>query len=286
MREASDDHPRRSHVGREWERPSDSLVLAVVCIAQFMVVVDTTIVNVALRNIQLDLGLSQSGLTWVINAYAIPFAGFLLLGGDATPPSPATAAQMPSAFARRTGSVNAVNRIVNVAGERAAAPSPCTARALTSWPRLVARIGARCLVGVGSLITAVGLVLLSTLEAHDDYVLHIGLPASLTVFGLSTAYIPATFAASGVDPQDAGLASGLVNSTRTIGGSLGLAAMASIAAARTHALSSLPADIAQTAGCARGFAACAVPCVVAAIVGWTVVVKQHGSTVASVLLIE
>ncbi len=152
--------------------------------------------------------------------------------------------------------------------------------------RLVGRIGARRLVVVGSLITAVGLVLLSTLEAQENYFLHIGLPASLTVFGLRSAYIPATFAASGVDPQDADLASGLVNSTRTIGGSLGLAAIASIAASRTHALSSLPADVAQTSGYARGFAACAVLCFVAAIAGWTTIPKHRASTTASVLVFE
>lgn len=486
MREALDNQPGRPHVGRE--QTSDSLVLAVVCIAQFMVVVDTTIVNVALRNIQLDLGLSSSGLTWVINAYAIPFAGFLLLGGraadfwgrrrlflvglglftsmslvgglaqnpgqlisaravqglGAAALSPATLTILLTTFtdpvrrakalgiwaavaglggavgvlgggiltdllswrwvlfinvpigialfvlARRaivetrsrvagstldwSGAVTVtvgllaivyamvstddhpwgsshvlvpmisgvvllavfvaverrhphplvplrIFRSRNVTGanlvmllvfpanftllfflsqymQDVAGFSPLrTGVAFLPMPfgfvlgaqvsaRLVGRIGARRLVVVGSLITAAGLVVLSTLEAHDGYFLHIGLPASLTVFGLSSAYIPATFAASGVDPQDAGLASGLVNATRTIGGSLGLAAMASIAASRTHALASLPADIAQTSGYARGFAACAVLCVVAAIVGWTIVPKQHTSMAGQILVIE
>ena len=63
-------------------RPA-ALVLAVVCVAQFMVILDVSIVNVALPNIREDLGMSQSGLAWVLNAYTLAFAGFLLLGGRA-----------------------------------------------------------------------------------------------------------------------------------------------------------------------------------------------------------
>ena len=59
------------------------IVLTLVCLAQFMVVLDISIVNVALPSIQTDLGFSISGLQWVVNAYTIFFAGFLLLGGRA-----------------------------------------------------------------------------------------------------------------------------------------------------------------------------------------------------------
>jgi EmrB/QacA subfamily drug resistance transporter len=59
---------------------SAGFVLAVISAAQFMVVVDTTIVNVALPDIQSDLQFSPGGLTWVINAYVLAFAGFLLVG--------------------------------------------------------------------------------------------------------------------------------------------------------------------------------------------------------------
>ena len=57
--------------------------LAVIAIAQFMVVLDVTIVNVALPDIQQDLGFSASGLQWVVSAYTLLFGGFLLLGGRA-----------------------------------------------------------------------------------------------------------------------------------------------------------------------------------------------------------
>jgi EmrB/QacA subfamily drug resistance transporter len=59
------------------------LALVVIATAQLMVVLDATIVNVALPNIQLALGFSGSGLEWVVNAYALTFGGLLLLGGRA-----------------------------------------------------------------------------------------------------------------------------------------------------------------------------------------------------------
>jgi EmrB/QacA subfamily drug resistance transporter len=59
------------------------LVLVLVCLAQFMVVLDATIVNVALPSIQTDLGMTEANLQWVVNAYALLFGGFLLLGGRA-----------------------------------------------------------------------------------------------------------------------------------------------------------------------------------------------------------
>jgi EmrB/QacA subfamily drug resistance transporter len=59
-------------------------LLVVCCIAQFMVILDLSIVNVALPSIQFSLGFSSIDLQWVVDAYAIAFAGFLMLGGRAT----------------------------------------------------------------------------------------------------------------------------------------------------------------------------------------------------------
>ena len=58
-----------------------TLILA--CLAQFMVILDVSVVNVALPAIRHSLGFSEAGLQWVVNAYTITFAGFLLLGGRA-----------------------------------------------------------------------------------------------------------------------------------------------------------------------------------------------------------
>src|SRR5437763_1780659 len=57
------------------------IALYVLCVGMLMIVLDVTVVNVALPSIQTDLGFSQSGLAWVVNAYLISFGGFLLLAG-------------------------------------------------------------------------------------------------------------------------------------------------------------------------------------------------------------
>jgi EmrB/QacA subfamily drug resistance transporter len=72
---ASPGAPRVGSERRRW------IALAVLCLGQLMMVLDATIVNVALPSIQRDLHFSQGNLTWVIDAYLITFGGFLLLAG-------------------------------------------------------------------------------------------------------------------------------------------------------------------------------------------------------------
>ena len=55
--------------------------LGAMCFALFMIMLDNTVVNVALPSIQTNLGFSQSNLAWVVNAYLIAFGGLLLLAG-------------------------------------------------------------------------------------------------------------------------------------------------------------------------------------------------------------
>src|SRR3954454_2991818 len=62
-------------------RKTSTLILC--CAAQFMVILDVSIVNVALPSIRRDLGFTAANLQWVVNAYTLTFAGFLLLGGRA-----------------------------------------------------------------------------------------------------------------------------------------------------------------------------------------------------------
>ena len=62
-------------------RVDPNAVLAVVAVAQFMVILDASIVNVSLPTIKRDLGISQANLAWILNAYTLMFGGFLLLGG-------------------------------------------------------------------------------------------------------------------------------------------------------------------------------------------------------------
>ncbi|MGH2842202.1 MAG: MFS transporter, partial [Solirubrobacteraceae bacterium] len=65
------------------QTPHLTAALVLGCLAQFMVILDVSVVNVALPAIRHSLGFSESGLQWVVNAYTITFAGFLLLGGRA-----------------------------------------------------------------------------------------------------------------------------------------------------------------------------------------------------------
>ncbi|WP_434092599.1 MFS transporter [Streptomyces griseorubiginosus] len=76
--------PDVAHVsGRSRPAPPAWLVVALACAGQFLVVLDVSVVNVALPSIRADLGMSGTGLQWVVNAYSIAFAGFMLLGGRA-----------------------------------------------------------------------------------------------------------------------------------------------------------------------------------------------------------
>ena len=75
-----------SQLTRIGSSPADAdrmrwIALIVLCVGMLMIVLDMTIVNVALPSIQRDLGFSQSGLAWVVNAYLITFGGLLLLAG-------------------------------------------------------------------------------------------------------------------------------------------------------------------------------------------------------------
>src|SRR6266513_5473018 len=74
-------HERSAAVRRTATNPW--VVLVLICLAQFMVILDATIVNVALPSIQKDLHLSEGNLQWIVNAYTLVFGGFLLLGGRA-----------------------------------------------------------------------------------------------------------------------------------------------------------------------------------------------------------
>lgn len=67
--------PNASTDSRRWS------ALALIALAQFIVIMDTSIIGVALPKMQADLGFSQENLSWVFNAYVVAFGGLLLLGG-------------------------------------------------------------------------------------------------------------------------------------------------------------------------------------------------------------
>jgi EmrB/QacA subfamily drug resistance transporter len=118
-----------------------------------------------------------------------------------------------------------------------------------SGPALMKRVGIRPLVIIGPIITAAGLLWLTRVPLHGTYVGHLLFPMMLVTFGTGLAMMPISFAAvSGIRREDAGLASGLINTTRQVGGAVGLAVLATIAIARTDAVSGRGADEALVSG--------------------------------------
>ncbi|MET9817264.1 MULTISPECIES: MFS transporter [unclassified Streptomyces] len=123
--------------------------------------------------------------------------------------------------------------------------------------RLLARFGAKPLIGGGLLVLALGLAWLSAVEPTGSFVVDV-LPASLVAaLGMSLAYIPAMMAAmSGAPAEQAGLASGIVNTTYQVGSALGLAALTALATSQgAGRLGDLPA---LTDGFSAAFTAAAV----------------------------
>jgi EmrB/QacA subfamily drug resistance transporter len=119
----------------------------------------------------------------------------------------------------------------------------------------------------GLLISSGGFVFLTSVSGHGDYASHV-LPAMIILgVGMGMSFVPVTIAGtSGVAPQDSGLASGLLNTTQQVGGSLGLAILSSIATSRTtsalHTGSALPAAL--THGFEGAFIVGAVLCAMGA----------------------
>ena len=107
------------------------LALYTLCVGMLMIVLDATIVNVALPSIQTDLGFSQSNLAWVVNAYLIAFGGLLLLAG-------------------RMGDLIGQRRIFLIGLAVFTAASLLCALAQSQWML----IGARFVQGVGGALTS------------------------------------------------------------------------------------------------------------------------------------
>lgn len=137
--------------------------------------------------------------------------------------------------------------------------------------RLVWRTGPRPLLVAGGAVTTVGLAWLAAVPVHGAYVSNIMVPSVLTTLGIGLSFTPIAMAAtSGVTPHDAGLASGLVNTMRQVGGSLGLAVLATIAVDHTTSLleSGHATKAALVSGYDRAFlggAILAVGCIIAAL---------------------
>jgi EmrB/QacA subfamily drug resistance transporter len=99
---------------------------------------------------------------------------------------------------------------------------------------LVTRFGFKPVLVAGLVLTAVGLIWFSQVSADGSYVGDVLFPSLLAAVGLGLAFVSMTVAAvSGVEPHEAGLASGLINTSQQVGGALGLAVLATIANSQT-----------------------------------------------------
>jgi Major Facilitator Superfamily len=258
-----------------------------------MVILDVSIVNVALPSIRDDLDFSTTGLQWVVNAYTLTFSGFLLLGGRASDLlgrrrvflggtagvllplaigvtligaflwvewRVAKAPLVPlSIFARPL--LRAANVVVLLLGSALFAmwffvslylqqvlhygalkaglgflPMTLSIVAVSTFAaRIIARIGARSVLSLGMSSAALGLLLLSGVHPGGSYLTGVLPGGELAAIGLGLSMVPVTVVGvQGVASDQSGLASGLINTSRLMGGALGLAALSTLAAAETH----------------------------------------------------
>src|SRR5216683_1229827 len=138
--------------------------LIVLCLGALMIVLDTTIVNVALPSIRQDLGFSQTSLAWVVNAYLLTFGGFLLLGG-----------RLGDLFGHRRLFLIAITLIMNLF------PEPAERAKAMGFFGFVA-------AGGGSIGVLLGGVLTNVLNWH--WVFLVNLPVGVAVVALSLILLP------------------------------------------------------------------------------------------------
>jgi MFS family permease len=104
-------------------------------------------------------------------------------------------------------------------------------------PKLVARLGVRTTLTIGMSLATIGFLVLATVEASSSYWVAILPGGMLAALGAGWSLVPATIVAvKGVPPAQNGLASGVVNTSRLVGGTLGLAVLTTIATSHTNGL--------------------------------------------------
>jgi EmrB/QacA subfamily drug resistance transporter len=180
------------------------LVLTLILTSQFMVVLDATIVNIALHDIKGALGFSSAGLSWVVNAYTLTFGGLLLLGARAgdilgrrrvflAGIALFTLASLVGGFARNPGELLAARAVQGIGG--ALASPSALALLMTMFPDARERtraIGLYTAVSIGG--SAVGLIAGGMLSewASWRWVLFVNVPIGLVLLALARPTLPET----------------------------------------------------------------------------------------------
>jgi EmrB/QacA subfamily drug resistance transporter len=176
--------------------------LIVLCLGTLMIVLDTTIVNVALPSIRADLGFSQTSLAWVVNAYLLTFGGFLLLGGRLgdlyghrrlfiSGIALFTLASLCCGLATSQGFLETARAVQGVGGAVASAVSlSLTMRLFTEPAERAKAMGIFGFVasGGGSIGVLLGGVLTSSLDWH--WIFLVNIPIGAAVVALSFRLLP------------------------------------------------------------------------------------------------
>ncbi len=184
------------------DRRTRWLALIVLCLGDLMIVLDTTIVNVALPSIRTDLGFSETSLAWVVNAYLLTFGGFLLLGGRlgdlfghrrlfVSGIGLFTAASLACGLSTSQGMLVAARAVQGVGG--AVVSAVALSLIMMLFTDAVERTKAMgvfgfVMAGGGSIGVLLGGVLTDTLSWH--WVFLVNLPIGAAVLALTFALIP------------------------------------------------------------------------------------------------
>lgn len=148
--------------------------------------------------------------------------------------------------------------------------------------RLLSKTGVRPLLQVGATLATLGFLWLSLVQPTSSYWSNVLVPAFVTSFAMGLLFAPlATAATAGVDRADAGLASGILNTARQVGGSLSLAILATVATDRTanSLLNGVTRNLALTQGYQRAFQISAVITLLA--LGLTFVLSRRTGQITS-----
>jgi EmrB/QacA subfamily drug resistance transporter len=199
---------RSRHADRRW------LALLVLCLGDLMIVLDVTIVGVALPSIRTDLGFSEESLAWVVNAYLITFGGFLLLGGRLGDllghrnlflggVALFTAASAVCGFATSQGMLVAARAVQGVGGAVVSAVALSLMMTLFTEPTERAKamgIFGFVASGGGSLGVLLGGILTDALDWH--WIFLVNVPVGVLVVVLTLAVISGTRVATAAQRLD------------------------------------------------------------------------------------
>jgi EmrB/QacA subfamily drug resistance transporter len=192
------------------------LALYVLCLASLMIVLDVTIVNVALPSIREDLGFSETSLAWVVNAYLLTYGGFLLLGGRLgdlfghrrlflSGITLFTLASLVCGLASSQGVLVGARAVQGVGGAIASAVSLSLMMNLFTEPAERAKamgVFGFVAAGGGSIGVLLGGVLTNSLDWH--WIFLVNLPIGVIVYGLSLRLLPVARGVAGRGRLDIG----------------------------------------------------------------------------------